>query len=78
MQKVTPPTPRLLGLEAAAAYVGLSPRGFEGQWRAGKMPAPHRIGRRLLWDRRLLDQFVDVLSGFEKPPELPVKRKWTR
>ena len=36
---------------------------FEQRWRRGWLPAPHRIGRRLLWDIKLLDLFVDELSG---------------
>lgn len=58
-----PPTPRLLSAPLAAAFLGVSPRTFEKLWRTGSFPHPHRIGRRLLWDRKLLDQFVDVLSG---------------
>ena len=60
------PVPRLLNVATAAAYLGLSSRGFEQQWRAGKLPAPHRLGRRLLWDRKLLDSHVDKLSGITK------------
>jgi hypothetical protein len=56
-------SPRLLGQAAAATYFSISERTFEKQWRAGGMPEPHRIGRRLVWDRKLLDLWVDELSG---------------
>lgn len=57
--------PRLLGMAEAAAFLGVSPRTFEKFWRSYQMPQPHRIGRRLLWDVKLLDRYVDVLSGIE-------------
>jgi predicted DNA-binding transcriptional regulator AlpA len=66
---ITPPTPRLLSAELAAAYLSISPRGFEKLWRTGHLPAPHRLGRRVLWDRKLLDQFVDILSSLHIPPD---------
>jgi len=66
---ITPPTPRLLSAELAAAYLSISPRGFEKLWRTGHLPAPHRLGRRVLWDRKLLDQFVDILSSLHQPSD---------
>jgi len=68
---ISPPTPRLLGAPMAAAYLGISPRAFEQRWRASKLPAPHRLGRRLLWDRKLLDKFVDKISGLDVQPDPP-------
>lgn len=59
------PSPRLLNISTAAAYLGLRTRAFEQQWRAGRLPGPHRLARRLLWDKRLLDRFVDVLSNLD-------------
>ena len=47
----------------AAAYLGISERAFEMRWRREELPAPVRIGRRLLWDRVILDKWVDNLSG---------------
>jgi predicted DNA-binding transcriptional regulator AlpA len=64
-QLITPPVPRLLGMPHAAAFLGLSERNFEKLWRGGHLPPPHRLGRRLLWDLKLLDRFVDQLSGLE-------------
>jgi predicted DNA-binding transcriptional regulator AlpA len=60
---LTPPVPRLLGQALAAAYLGISERGFESRWRTGSMPAPMHIGRRLLWDRIALDRWVDEFFG---------------
>ena len=55
--------PRLFTARLAADYLGVSERSFERLWRSGRLPQPHRLGRRLLWDRKLLDGFVDELSG---------------
>ena len=55
--------PRLLNSKTAAIYIGISPRAFETLWRSGRVPAPIRLGRRVLWDRKVLDIFVDQLSG---------------
>lgn len=59
---------RLLGQRTAATYLGIGERTFEKQWRAGDMPQPHRIGRRILWDRKLLDRWADEVSGLEQKP----------
>jgi len=61
---VTLPTPRLLDEETAAAYLGISKSHFRKLWEKDRvLPQPHRLGNRLLWDRRLLDRYVDALSG---------------
>jgi len=60
---VTQPVARFFDQATAAAYLGIGARTFENEWRTGLMPGPHRIGRRLVWDRRLLDQWADVVSG---------------
>lgn len=65
---VTPPIARLFDEATAAAYLGLSERGFEGLWRCGSLPQPHRVGRRLLWDRKMLDIWADDLSGLGPRP----------
>lgn len=63
LRLTSPPVPRLFSAPMAAAYLGISERTFEKHWRSSRLPAPHRLGRRLLWDRKLLDQFIDRLSG---------------
>lgn len=50
----------------AAAFLGLSPRTFEKLWRGYLLPQPYRIGRRLLWDIKVLEGYVDALSGFKE------------
>lgn len=73
-QTALPPTlpPRLIGREAAAAYVSLSPNTFDVMVSEGRMPRARRLGmRRLAWDVRLLDAAVDALpvEGGEEPPD---------
>ena len=64
------PEPRLLDEPTAAAYLGIGKTGFRMRWKDRKeLPQPHRIGERLLWDRKLLDRYVDALSGIEAEPE---------
>lgn len=55
-----PNWPRLLSRDHAAAYVGLSPNTFD-DWAAG-LPRL-TFGKRLLWDRKVLDRHADNLSG---------------
>jgi hypothetical protein len=63
-QHALPPTlaPRLIGRNAAAAYVSLAPNTFDVMVRDGRMPKPRILttGRKA-WDVRLLDQAVDEL-----------------
>ena len=67
-QLITAPTPRLLGAAQAAAFLGIGARMFDAMWRRGELPAPHRLGRRVLRDIKILDQFVDTLSGLQRAP----------
>lgn len=62
-QYVTPPEPRFFDQPTAAAYLGISERLFEKQWRAYQLPYPRKIGRRCVWDRKVLDRWADVVSG---------------
>lgn len=62
-QLITPPVPRLLGMPHAAAFLGISPRTFEKLWRHHQLPQPYRLGRRLLWDIRALEKYVDSLGS---------------
>ena len=59
-----PPTlpPRLIGREAAAAYVCVSPNTFDRMVDDDLMPRPKRLSdRRIAWDVRELDAAVDRL-----------------
>ena len=63
-QHALPPTlpPRLIGRDAAAAYVSLAPNTFDILVRNGQMPKPRILtSGRKAWDVRLLDQAIDVL-----------------
>lgn len=62
----TPPVPRLFGSDMAAAYLGISERMLDHVRTREDFPQPVRLGRRILWDRKALDYFVDKLS---KDPE---------
>ena len=62
MAAALPNWPRLLSVELAAAYVGVSKTtflvGVGNTW-----PRPIRHGKRALWDRARLDRTVDAMSG---------------
>ena len=76
-QTALPPTlaPRLIGREAAAAYLGISPGLFDVLVKAGRLPPPKKLGeRRLLWDVRELDAAVDCWPPLV--PEVESDRSW--
>lgn len=53
---------RLIGRDAAAAYVCLSPHTFASLVDRKLMPKPRRLGdKRLAWDVRELDAAADAL-----------------
>lgn len=56
---------RLLAIEDAAAYVGLSPNTFMAEVRAGTFPGPFPLTRtrRRLWDVKALDAAMDRAMG---------------
>jgi predicted DNA-binding transcriptional regulator AlpA len=58
-----PPTlaPRLIGREAAAAYVSIGVTKFDELVKDGRMPKPRRIDGRKVWDVRQLDAAADRL-----------------
>lgn len=63
-QLALPPTlaPRLIGRNAAAAYVSVAPNTFDAMVRDGRMPRPRLLTpSRKAWDVRLLDQAIDGL-----------------
>jgi predicted DNA-binding transcriptional regulator AlpA len=63
-QAALPPTlpPRLIGREAAAAYVCVSPSTFDLMVTEGRMPRPRELTpRRWAWDVRELDRAIDGL-----------------
>jgi predicted DNA-binding transcriptional regulator AlpA len=65
-QVALPPTlaPRLIGRDAAAAYVCVSPNTFDAMVKDGRMPCPKRLtDKRIAWDVRALDVAVDQLPA---------------
>jgi predicted DNA-binding transcriptional regulator AlpA len=63
-QFALPPTlpPRLIGREAAAAYVCVSPATFDIMVNQGRMPKARELTpRRWAWDVRELDTAIDGL-----------------
>jgi predicted DNA-binding transcriptional regulator AlpA len=57
-------SPRLIGREAAAAYVCVSPNTFDEMIRLGSMPRARLLGgRRRAWDVRELDLAIDRLPS---------------
>ena len=70
-----PHWPRLLSVEQAAAYVGVSASSFV-QRIGNPWPAALRIGRRKLFDRLAIDRAVDDLSqGGRAPSEVDTPRE---
>ena len=64
--------PRGLSLDLAAAYVGLTPKVFLDDVKAGRFPQPSRHGKadsrkpqRTVWDRDALDRAMDKLSKLD-------------
>lgn len=55
--------PRLLSEDQAAHYLGVGKTQFRKRWQERTYPQPVKEGRRLLWDIKMLDRYVDALSG---------------
>jgi len=56
--------PRLLSVESAAGYLSISPNTFRGLGIQSR-----QIGRRVLYDIRDLDRYVDMMSDAPIPKE---------
>jgi len=54
--------PRGLSRTEAATYIGVSPSLFDQMVKDRRMPQPIRIGSRVVWDRRELDEAFDALK----------------
>jgi predicted DNA-binding transcriptional regulator AlpA len=53
---------RMLGVRELSAYLGLQPQTIYNQLSAGTFPIKtKRLGRRLKWDRRDVDHYLDKL-----------------
>jgi hypothetical protein len=63
-QAALPPTlaPRLIGRDAAAAYISVSPNTLDQMVKEGRMPRPRVLSdKRRAWDVRELDLAVEAL-----------------
>lgn len=63
-QDALPPTlpPRLIGRDAAAAYVSVAPNTFDALVREGRMPKPRVLtAGRKAWDVEMLNKAIDGL-----------------
>ena len=60
---VGPLQPRGLTREAAAAYCGLTPEGFDQWVKRGLVPGPIPGTQR--WDRKAIDAALDRASGLD-------------
>ncbi len=58
----------LSGEDLAAFYVGETPSSFREGVKKGIWPEPKKRGARNIWDRDLLDQAMDRLSGLDAEP----------
>ena len=55
--------PRMLSADLAALYMGVSRRKFLARVEQHSYPAPTRDGGNTLWDKHVLDQYLDARSG---------------
>lgn len=55
--------PRCVNRIDAARYLGVSANLFDKEVRSGLLPAPITIGRRRVWDLKLIDATIDQFSG---------------
>lgn len=69
-----PNWPRLLSEPQAAAYVGVSLETFRGMVKNG-IYTQRREGKRVLYDRRLIDRVEDQRSGL-LGTDSPEEREW--
>ena len=65
------PAPRLLNVQQAAAYCGVSASVFEA-WTSVEPLRPEPGGKRKLWDIRALDAWLDQLSNLDTRPDYDV------
>lgn len=75
-QTALPPNlaPRLIGREAAAAYISVSPTKFDELVSDGRMPQPRIIDRRRAWIVGELDDAVERLPRARENDE--ADRSW--
>lgn len=58
-----PHWPRRMPASLAAAYLGIEETKFRRKVRAGEYPSPRHDDGSVLWDKNVLDAWVDAWSG---------------
>lgn len=57
---------RMLSLKELAIYIGLAPQTIKNKFYAGQFPIPpKKFGRKLLWDKKMVDQYLDKLESLD-------------
>ena len=72
-----PNWPRRLSAELAAAYLGISKTTLLMGVNRHRYPEPMRDGKRVLWDREALDEWVDAASGRESRQQQSGPKGWS-
>ena len=65
--QMMPDWPARMGEDMAALYLGVSQTTLRAGSASGRYPRPIRDGKRLLYARRQLDQYVDAQFGLGAP-----------
>ena len=56
----------MLSLKEFAYYIGLAPQTVKNKMSSGNFPImPKKIGRKLLWDKKSVDKFLDNLKKLD-------------
>ncbi len=56
-----PVWPRLLGVDQLAVYLGMAPQTIRNN--ADRIPGRRHLGRRVLWDKNIVDRWIDRNDG---------------
>lgn len=57
---------RMLSVDELGHYIGLAPQTIKNQFYAGRFPIPpKRLGRKLLWDKKMVDRYLDGLKAMD-------------
>jgi predicted DNA-binding transcriptional regulator AlpA len=58
---------RMLSTKELADYIGLAQQTIKNQYYDGRFPIPAtRLGRKLLWDKKIVDRFLDKLPKIDR------------
>ena len=63
--------PRLLGKREVAVYLGISLSTVIRWHKSGELPAPIKLGKRILWDRHQLDLMIEAIR--ERLSKKPIR-----